>query len=332
MVYCLCVVATLFFFNGTIKSMEVMEVAEKPDSGWANYMPLTMYNYFFQSSLVMEHNKEKIKKYTVHGIKTIAIDGNRGGYNALADYPRMKVKIEQIHNNDVLEEVLIKADKHIFPYITLNYNGPHLEIGLRPIDQKINFSKDIEVRLSLKNYQKIVTANNVDTTFISPIKSDILHLNVSSGATMQLPPIEANTVELLAAENSSVGMQDKACIQAKDLLFIYRQDLAKILLAIETELLQVQSHGKGETTLHGVADRQELLLNDGSFFGKDLRSKNIRMAQGLGEGQVELWAEDSISGFMLPKSKYDIAFRAPTRNSIELYPIEMDEWKARFEK
>lgn len=334
MVHCLCVVAMLFFFNGTIKSMEVMEVAEKQDSSW-NFVPTMMYDYFFKKPVVMEQSKEDIRKYTLHGINTITIDGNKGRGADSFNYPRMKVTIEQITGSNVSEEVVIHADKHILPYITLNYNGPQLEIGLRRLDQKIDLSKDtkdIKINLALKNYTKIVTNNDVDTTFLSLIKSDILHLNVSSGATMQLPLIDANTVELFADENSSVGMQDKARLNVKDLLFIYRQGLAKIVLAIETKLLQLQSYGNGETTLQGIATKQELLLSQGSLFGIDLQSETIRMAQGIGheESKIELWAEDSISGCMLLKSKYDATFRAPNMSSIEFYRIKQDAWDKRF--
>jgi len=134
--------------------------------------------------------------------------------------------------------------------------------------------------------------------------------------------------------NSSVGMQDKACINAKYLLFIYRQDLAKILLAIETEWLQLQSRGKGEATLQGTATKQELLLCQGSFFGKNLKSETIRMAQGIGheDSKIELWAEDSISGFILPTSKYDTTFRAPGIGAIEFSAMGQDVWDKRFEQ
>ena len=315
MLYVFFVVTGLFFCS-MIKSMNTCS---------SDYLPLaclggydTEIIHYNKDVVVKQPSKEKIKKYAMQGIHTITIDG--ASCQEVAQWGRMKVEITQIPE-DSLEQLVICAEKDIFRRIIKNKNISCLEIGLHRSDEPVCSCKDIVMRLKLKNLVKIVTNNCVDTIFLSPIRSEKLHISVALGATMQLPFIRAKTIELLVKENSSLIAQDDARLKAKDLLFIYREGSSKIELGVKTKLLQAQSNGKGAIILKGVATEQELRFLEGSLFAMGLQSKEVRMEVVAGVGEVELCA-DSVKGVMSVKSNYDITYCAPSKDSLCIYPAE----------
>jgi hypothetical protein len=323
----LCVVIGLFFYGGTIKSMDTCNDARLVSIiSHEQYGP--MGNYCARRSL----DKEKTKKYMAHGVDTIVIDSGEWGKNDVIKSGRVKLKIAQLTDDNASGEVItIQAEKNILPYIAVNHQGAHFEIGLRRMDQMVHFSKDIIILVALNNYKKIKTDNAVDTTFLSPIKSEKLHLSVTSGATMQAPSLYAKTVELFVeGDNSLLKADNDTCFKVDDLLFMYCTGSSAIDLTVETKLLQAHSNGKGNISLKGIATEQELFLHEGSLCALELASKKIRMAQGAGTGKLEVCAQESIRGFVSKKSAYDTTYRIPDKNSILLSLLEDAQWKARF--
>lgn len=262
--------------------------------------------------------------YFMDGINSISINGQYKGVES----GRVSVVFEQV-SGSAREEIIIVGGKHDSIFVNSDAKS-----GLCSLDQINNFGDDITIHVALKKYTKILTSNNVDTTFSSPLEADILHLNVSGGATMQLPDIKANKVALVVhGDDSLVKGQDKALCKAADLLFMYRQDRANIELAIETELLQMQSRrGKGNITLQGVANKQELLIRKGSFFGFGLESKKIRISHGVGDDKsyIQLNATELIDGFMMNTNQYNVEWRVPHSYVIQMSCITKPEWKKRF--
>jgi hypothetical protein len=317
MLYVFFAVIGLFFCSGTIKSMDDYrsDVNHMSAITWSGHEAEVID--FVKNSIVTQESKEKTKKHVAQGVDSIVINGCTGE-NGMS---RMQVRIAQISDDNQAEELTIQADKNSFSYIIVNHDGAHLDIGLRLPDQAICPSRDIVIFLALKKYAKIVTNNYVDTTFLSPINSENLHISVASGATMRLPSIKARTIELLVKENSSLVAQDKARLKAKDLLFIYREGSSKIELGVKTKLLQVQSNGKGAITLKGVATKQELRFLEGSLFAMGLKSEEVRMAVVKGSGEIELCAE-SVKGVVPVKSNYDITCCVPSKDSLCIYPAE----------
>lgn len=316
MFYVFFAVAGLFFYGGTIKSMESYR-SDMPIATWGGHE--TEIIDFVMDSIITNQSKEKTKKYAVQGVDTIIINGGKAGENGIG---RMQVKIAQISDDNRAEELTVQADENNFSHVVVNHDGACLDIGLRLSDQAVYPSRDIVIFLVLKKYAKIVTNNDIDTTFFSPIKSEKLHISVASGATMRLPSIRAKTIELLVKEKSSLAAQENARLKAKNLLFMYREGNSTIELAVKTKLLQAQSNGKGAITLKGIATNQELRFLEGSLFAMGLQSKHVKMSLVAGSGEIELSAKDSIKGFISVKSNYETTYCVPSQDSLQLYRTE----------
>ena len=322
MVYFLCVAVGLFVYSGTVNAMEVKQVDSysMPTDYFGGHLIQRFYGYF--SSSVLDENKDDIKKYPAQGITTVLVKGHKGG-------ARIKLNITQITDENLLEEAVIYADKNILHSVLLNRDGDVLDIGLSQLDHVTD--RNIEINLALKNYTKIVT-HDVDTAFFSPIKSDALHISLSSDANMSLPSIKAKTIELLVKDKSVLKVDSNALVAAEDLIFIDKEGLASIALAVETKLLQAQSRGNGDMSLQGVATEQQLLLCEGSYFAFALKSQNIRIAKGVGKkgNLIQLCAQELISGYTLQKTNYDAEFNVPFGYAIQISPITEDLWVSKF--
>jgi len=273
-----------------------------------------------QWTSVIDLGTKEARTYKVHDIDIFSLRDERP---VLSTSKRRKIvlKVGQIMDGIPEEELCIRADKKVFPYITVDPQGIDIIIGLGAPTDVEELSKKIIISVGLKKYAKLVTNGYIDTCFFSSIKADKLHIGLAAEAIIQLPLMQAHHIDIDASDCSKVTMQDKAQLVA-DFLSIARVGNSNVVLTVETKLLQAINNGDGKLIVDGSADEQRLDLREGSFLAFALKSDIIRMMIRNAMGEIQLYADELIKGTVSFKTQHDVTYCIHNKNSIQMHSEE----------
>jgi hypothetical protein len=298
--------AVLFSCTQTINSME-MSYAEKVKHG---------------RPVIVGSGIEKISRYDAQDVDTILVQGGCHRDIVAGKYDRIKINFTQASDGQK-EDVVIKMDDNIAPYMMVEQQNNQLKIDFKPLNETLKNSKHIEIAVALKKYARIELTHGVDVAFFSSVKADDLELSLSSEVSMKLPIITAKKLLLEVEDNVDVVVDeaDKENTQIiADVIKIYNKGKAQVNFAINAGLLHVHTENKGVVVLSGVATKQDIVLFTGTFNGRNIQSKEAHIALCDGSGEMWVAAEHAVKGFCSMKSKHNTTYTMPDLATWLIYP------------